>query len=31
MLTLLSLTQSVVAISINARALRRTIGVGDNG
>jgi hypothetical protein len=30
MLTLLSLTQSVVAILINARTLRRTIGVGDN-
>ena len=31
MLTLLSLTQSVVAILINARTLRRTIGIGDNG
>jgi hypothetical protein len=31
MLTLISLTQSVVAILINARTLRRTIGVGDNG
>jgi hypothetical protein len=30
MLTLISLTQSVVAILINARTLRRTIGVGDN-
>jgi len=31
MLTMISLTQSVVAILINARTLRRTIGVGDNG
>jgi hypothetical protein len=31
MLTLISLTQSVVAILINARTLRRTIRVGDNG
>jgi hypothetical protein len=31
MLTLISLTQAVVAILINARTLRRTIGVGDNG
>jgi hypothetical protein len=30
MLTLISLTQSVVAILINARTLRRTIGVGDH-
>jgi hypothetical protein len=30
MLTLISLTQSVVAILINARTLRRTIGIGDN-
>ena len=30
MLTLISLTQAVVAILINARTLRRTIGVGDN-
>jgi hypothetical protein len=30
MLTLISLTQSVVAILINARTLQRTIGVGDN-
>ena len=30
MLTLISLTQSVIAILINARTLRRTIGVGDN-
>jgi hypothetical protein len=31
MLTLISVTQAVVAILINARTLRRTIGVGDNG
>jgi hypothetical protein len=31
MLTLISMTQTVVAILINARTLRRTIGVGDNG
>jgi len=31
MLTLISTTQAVVAILINARTLRRTIGVGDNG
>ena len=31
MLTLISLTQSVIAILINARTLRRTIGVGGNG
>jgi hypothetical protein len=31
MLTVISLTQAVVAILINARTLRRTIGVGDNG
>jgi hypothetical protein len=30
MLTLISMTQAVVAILINARTLRRTIGVGDN-
>lgn len=30
MLTLISLTQAIVAILINARTLRRTIGVGDN-
>jgi hypothetical protein len=30
MLTLISITQAVVAILINARTLRRTIGVGDN-
>ena len=30
-LTLISMTQAVVAILINARTLRRTIGVGDNG
>src|ERR1700681_4845990 len=30
MLTLFSMTQAVVAILINARTLRRTIGVGDN-
>jgi hypothetical protein len=31
MLTAISMAQSVVAILINARTLRRTIGVGDNG
>jgi hypothetical protein len=31
MLTLISITQAVVAIMINARTLRRTIGIGDNG
>jgi hypothetical protein len=31
LLTLISLTQAVVAILINARTLRRTIGVGGNG
>jgi hypothetical protein len=31
MLTLISLTQAVVAILINARTLRRTIDVGGNG
>ena len=31
MLTLISIVQAVVAILINARTLRRTIGVGDNG
>lgn len=31
MLTLISLTQAIVAILINARTLRRTIGVADNG
>jgi hypothetical protein len=31
MLTTISMTQAVVAILINARTLRRTIGVGDNG
>jgi hypothetical protein len=30
MLTLISMTQAVVAILVNARTLRRTIGVGDN-
>jgi len=30
LLTLISLTQAVVAILVNARTLRRTIGVGDN-
>jgi hypothetical protein len=30
MLTLICMTQAVVAILINARTLRRTIGVGDN-
>lgn len=31
MLTLISVTQAIVAIMINARTLRRTIGVGDSG
>jgi hypothetical protein len=31
MLTVISLTQAVVAIMINARTLRRSIGVGDSG
>jgi hypothetical protein len=31
MLTVISVAQSVVAILINARTLRRTIGVGDSG
>src|SRR5258705_1898998 len=31
MLTLISMTQAIVAIVINARTLRRTIGVGGNG
>ena len=31
MLTVISMTQAVVAILINARTLRRSIGVGDNG
>jgi hypothetical protein len=31
MLTLISITQAVVALLINARTLRRTIGIGDNG
>jgi len=31
MLTLISMTQAVVAILINARTLRRSIGVGDSG
>jgi hypothetical protein len=30
MLTLISMTQAIVAILINARTLRRTIGVGDS-
>jgi len=30
MLTLISVTQAIVAIMINARTLRRTIGVGDS-
>jgi hypothetical protein len=30
MLTLISLTQAIVAVLINARTLRRTIGVGGN-
>jgi hypothetical protein len=30
MLTLISITQAVVAVLINARTLRRTIGVGSN-
>jgi hypothetical protein len=31
MLTLISMTQAIVGILINARTLRRTIGVGDSG
>jgi hypothetical protein len=31
MLTLISLTQAIVAVLINARTLRRTLGVGGNG
>jgi hypothetical protein len=31
MLTLISLTQAIVAVLINARTLRRTIGVGGTG
>jgi hypothetical protein len=31
LLTAISMTQAVVAILINARTLRRTIGVGDHG
>lgn len=31
LLTVISMTQAVVAILINARTLRRTIGVGDHG
>jgi hypothetical protein len=31
LLTLISMMQAVIAILINARTLRRTIGVGDNG
>jgi hypothetical protein len=30
MLTLISVTQAIIAIMINARTLRRTIGVGDS-
>jgi hypothetical protein len=30
MLTLISMTQAIVAVLINARTLRRTIGVGGN-
>ena len=30
MLTIISATQAVIAVLINARTLRRTIGVGDN-
>jgi hypothetical protein len=30
MLTLISMTQAIIAILINARTLRRTIGVGDS-
>jgi len=30
MLTLISMTQAIVAVLINARTLRRTIGVGSN-
>jgi hypothetical protein len=29
-LTLISVTEAIVAIMINARTLRRTIGVGDS-
>ena len=31
MLTVISMTQAIVAILINARTLRRSIGVGDDG
>jgi hypothetical protein len=31
LLTLISMTQAVIAILINARTLRRSIGIGDNG
>ena len=31
MLTVISMAQAIVAILINARTLRRTIGVGDSG
>jgi hypothetical protein len=31
LLTAISMTQAVVAILVNARTLRRTIGVGDHG
>jgi len=31
MLTLISMTQAIVAILINARTLRRTTGVGESG
>jgi len=31
LLTLISMTQAIVAILINARTLRRAIGVGDSG
>jgi hypothetical protein len=31
MLTVISMTQAIVAILINARTLRRSIGVGDSG
>jgi hypothetical protein len=31
MLTFISMAQAIVAILINARTLRRTIGVGDGG
>ena len=30
-LTVISMTQAIIAILINARTLRRTIGVGDSG